>query len=172
MSVITKGLYTEAKYVFQNTFLSGDIDEDKIIPYILRAQELYVFDWLGQPLYERIDDLIDTGDINLPANEDYLLLARDYIAPAVDYLTASEFLRYGLFTAGDNGIYKKNAEDSTPATQQELSKLIGALMSTAENKWSVAYDYLCQNTGRYPEYVTVQSEQRPPSHEVYNLGIL
>lgn len=169
---VTRGLYTEAKNIFQNTFLSGDIDEDKIIPYIVRAQELYLFDKIGQRLYEHIDGLIHAETITDAANAAYNTLAVQYLAPCVDYWAASEYLRYGGYTASDNGIYRKQADNATVATQSEIQKLIGALESAAENKWSVAWDFLCQNTGDYPEYFTTEAQQRPPSQVVYKKPFL
>ncbi len=166
-AIVTKSLYSTTEQVVTNTFISGDLDPDKLIPFIKRAQELYLFDRLGQALYNKMDNLIDTDEIDDAGNEDYKTLAVDYIAPCVDYWSAALYVRSGGFIAADNGIFKKEADNSTPATAAEKRRLMDLLEGTAENLWSVADDLLCANSSKYPEYNQANSEQRPSSFEVY-----
>ena len=171
-AIRTKSLYSSTEDVITNTFINGDLDTDKLIPYIKRAQELYLIDRLGQALYNHLDNLIDTDEINDAGNEDYLTLAVEYIAPCVDYWAAAEFIRFGGYQVADNGVFKKTAENATPASRGEIIRLIDALQSTAENLWSIADDLLCNQSSRYPEYNQANGEQRPSSFEVYSMDFM
>lgn len=59
--------------------LDANLDERTLLPVVKYVQDEMVHNLIGTKLYERLIGLIDTGEINLPANEHYKELLRGYI---------------------------------------------------------------------------------------------
>jgi uncharacterized protein YueI len=57
------------------SILNGNLDVDDFIQYIKIAQDITIQNYLGTDLYNKFQDLILSGDINLNANADYKIVA-------------------------------------------------------------------------------------------------
>ena len=162
---MARSLFTNKNNIIKNTLISGDIDEDKIVPHIEAAQDIDLFNLLGQNLYERIDDLVADNEIRTVGNENYLNLLRKFIVPMIEQYAAARFLQYARYTVSEKGVFVHSASNSTPASKGEVDTLIQNIRERAERYATNMYDHLCTNSELYPEYVTTDSEQTPPSHE-------
>ena len=62
-------LFITPKDLKQNTLIDGSVDVDKFIQFIKIAQQIHLQNYLGGKLYDKISDLIISGDISLPAKQ-------------------------------------------------------------------------------------------------------
>lgn len=162
---MARSLFTNKTNIIRNTLISGDIDEDKLTPHIEAAQDIDLFNLIGQNLYERLDNLVADAQIRLTPNADYLTLMTRYIVPYIEQYAAARFLQYGRYTIGEKGIFIHTSTGGTAATFEEVSMIIDDITARGERYGTDMYNYLCTNSNLYPEYITTNSEQTPPSHE-------
>ena len=186
---MARSLWITTSDVFKNTGLQADIDNDKIIPFIERAQDVKMQDLLGSRLYKRLDDLVynggqdprvqpniyedGTGDGTPNDFTNYFNLlynpSEDFdIRRCLEQWTAYYFLKYGQYTISEKGVFKFSATEGTPATDTEVKRLRDHLRGDAEWYQSRLYDYLCQFSGNFPEYTTTLAEDLPPSYRPYS----
>lgn len=150
--------------------ISGDIDHDKLAPAIIDAQDVDVFNLLGQPLFEHIDGLIAGGTIRNTENENYLNLLERYIRPMLWKYAGSRFIKKSRYTVSDEGVSIHNPTNGSPATQAEIDELSWEEKQFAERYANDLYNHLCTNNNLYPEYGSANSEQTPFSSEPFDFG--
>lgn len=63
----TRSLFIDGSDVFRNTLIQGDLDPDKIVPFIEAAQEVDLQDWLGSFFYQTLDLLVYNAESLTPA---------------------------------------------------------------------------------------------------------
>ena len=174
-------LFFDAESVFRNTSLRSNIDSDKIIPSIEWVHNVKFVDLLGTKLMEKLDDLVRTGvdasntGIFAPENSNYYRLIwqptsknRD-LTQVGQHWAAWHYLREGGYTIDNKGNYKEGAQGgSVVATDDEVQKLMNYAKSTAEFYWARLEDHIQNNTGLYPEYITSEAEDLPPTSNRYS----
>ena len=161
---MAKSIFVRPTDIVRNTLISGDIDGDKIVPHIEAAQDIDVFNLLGQNLYEKIDDLVHSREIYDVQNADYLNLLRNFIVPMVEQYSAARFLKYARYTVSEKGVFVHSSSDGSPASDADVQEIIGDIVERGERYATNMYNHLCQNSALYPEYTTTDSEDVPPSH--------
>ena len=178
---MSKALWISPQRVTRNSLIDGDIDHNKLVPHIEGAQDMDVFNLLGQPLFERIDDLIankdnnDATSINHASNADYkdLVVNPEYgVRPMLEQYAVARFLRYARYTINDKGVFVHTATNATAAEKEETDALIQDVREKAEMYANNLYNYICFNTRRFPEYVSITSTKTPPSNEPFDYGFL
>lgn len=112
---MARSLFVRPQDVIKNTLIDGDIDSDKLIPHIEAAQDVDLFNLLGQNLYEHIDGLIADNEIRNSGNEAYLNLTTTFIRPMIEQYAAARFLQYARYTINDKGVFIHSANNATAA---------------------------------------------------------
>ena len=64
-------LFVTTKDIKRYSILNGNLDPDKLIFYVEIAMDTSVQMYTGTVLFEKVQSLISSGDINLPANAKY-----------------------------------------------------------------------------------------------------
>lgn len=167
---MARSLFISPADVFANTLISGDTDHDKIVPHLEAAQDVDLFNLLGQNLYEHIDNLIADGVINEAANAAYKNLLDRYITPYLEQYAAARYLQYARYTVSEKGVFIHATTAGTSATRDEVEALVQDIRERGERYGNDMYEHICSNTVLYPEYITTNSEQVPPSHTPYDFG--
>jgi hypothetical protein len=80
------------------TSISQNVDSGSLRQAIRTSQLINVQETLGTSLYNKLTDLVDTGDITGSTNSNYRSLLDDYVVDVV--------IQYSLFYALDDFIYK------------------------------------------------------------------
>ena len=78
--------------------IGQNVDSGSLRQAIRTAQLINCQESLGTSLYNKLTDLVSTGDISLPANSNYKTLLDDYVVDVT--------IQYSLFYALDDFIYK------------------------------------------------------------------
>lgn len=103
----------------KNTWLSGNIDKDKLRQCILDAQTERLEVLLGEKLYEKICAEYDADNLE----DEYLTLYTDYIKPFLIRQSALEYLKIGAFSVSNNGIFQPTSQNAQPISDAQLQVL-------------------------------------------------
>jgi hypothetical protein len=124
----------------------------KLNPQILNAQILYTEPILGSSLYEKLETLIDTNDININTYSDYKTLLTNMIAPSVVFHTLELFIPINSYQIADGGTFQyqpSNASYSPLDDIDRMSKRYQIIGSKYDDKLQ---RYLCENSNLFAEY--------------------
>tara|TARA_R100001440_G_scaffold74567_1_gene100207 strand:- start:588 stop:1088 length:501 start_codon:yes stop_codon:yes gene_type:complete len=150
------------------TAANGNIDNDKLLPFIKTAQDKYIQNYLGSDLYNKIKSDIVGG--TLAGN--YLSLLTDYIQPMLLHWSLVEYLPFGSVSIGNGGIFQKNPENSTAITKEHVDYLVEKVSSTAQFYTDRFIDYIKSNNNLFPEYFTNSNEDMYPDDVAYFTGLV
>ena len=130
----------------KNTWLSGNIDKDKLRQCILDAQAERLEVLLGEKLYEKIcaDYEADT------LRDEYLTLYTDYIKPFLIRQSALEYLKIGAFSVSNNGIFQPTSQNAQPISDAQLQVLKDEMSIKANAYADRMHRWLKQNN--LPEF--------------------
>ena len=132
------------------TAANGNIDNDKLLPFINQAQDIHIQNYLGTDLYNRIKADIVASTLTNP----YLALVNDYIKPMLLHWSMVEYLPYAGVNISNGGIYTKNPENSTALTRDDVDSLIERARTTAQFYTNRFIDYMQSGVAptSFPEY--------------------
>ena len=150
------------------TAANGNIDNDKLLPFIKTAQDKYIQNYLGSDLYNKIKSDIEGG--TLAGN--YLSLVTDYIKPMLLHWSLVEYLPFGSVNIANGGIYQKNPENSTAITKEHVDYLVEKVSSTAQFYTDRFIDYIKSNNNLFPEYYSNSNEDMYPDDVAYFTGLV
>lgn len=149
---MAKVLFISETKLKDQTAINEQVDSRELRTAILNAMDINVQNTLGTKLYEKIQDLIENGQINNSQYADYKELLNDYIQP----LTVS----YSYWYALDNffvkfmaaGLVQNRNEQGLPIDIKTLQYLKSNAKDTAEWYDNIIRRHLCANQNLYPEY--------------------
>lgn len=157
-------LLASPAYVRKITDIGRGVDEEKLVPAMILAQDKHIQLYLGTKLYERVKtDAENMGD----AEADYVLLIDTYVRRAVVWWTVVELLPE-LYTQVDNaGVVHRSADrsETTEATQFNLK--LERARQNAHFYTERLITYLQNNNERYNEYTSNLDEDIRPEPRVY-----
>ena len=138
--------------LLERTPLGGNIDNDKITPHILTAQDIHVQNILGTKLYDDIVLQVEDGSIA----GDNLLLWEKYIKPVLCHYAASDFYLFHAYTIANGGVYRHQSENSFTPDLSEVQVLHDEQKNKAVHYRSMIVDFLCHYSYKYPAYTEYQ----------------
>jgi len=135
-----------------NTPINENVDTSELRFCIQQAQTIQIQETLGTNLYEKILDLVDTGNISLPANSNYKSLLDNYIQPTL--------ISYAYYLGLDNffvkfiniGLVQNRSEQGQPIDIKTLQFLKTNAKNQAEFNDNLLRRHLIFRSGLYPEY--------------------
>lgn len=156
-----KALFVTRHDISVFTAANGNIDNDKILPFLNQAQDIHIQNYLGTELYVKIQNDITANPQTLV--DPYLSLLRDYIKPMLLHWAMVEYLPYAGVNIANGGIYTKNPENSTALTKDHVDSLIERSRTTAQFYTNRFIDFMQNNAaGLIPEYYSNSQEDMYP----------
>ena len=147
-----KALFISIADLKAKSIIDGNTDADKLIHQIEVAQDMHIQNYLGGKLYDKLQDLIISGDIDLPANSDYKDLRDDYIKPMLIWFTQLEYLPFAMFKIDNGGINRHRGQESDTVDFRDVDRMQSKITDRAEFYTKRFLDYICFNTQKFPEY--------------------
>jgi hypothetical protein len=147
-----KALFITVQDLKAKSIISGSTDADKLIHYIEVAQDIHIQNYLGGSLYDKLQALIISGDINLAGNSDYKALRDSYIKPMLTWFTQAEYLPFAMFKIDNGGVAKHRGEDSDTVNFSDVDRMMSKINDRAEFYTRRFLDYMCNNSNKFPEY--------------------
>jgi hypothetical protein len=134
------------------TAISGNLDVDDFIQYIKISQDITIQNYLGTQLYNKLQALILSGDINNNEFADYKSLLITYIKPMLIHWAMVYYLPFAAYTIANKGVFKHTSENATNVEKNEVDFLIEKERDIAESYTQRFIDYICFNNNLFPEY--------------------
>ena len=156
---MSKALFVTRHDISVFTAANGNVDNDKLLPRILIAQDIHIQNYLGTDLYNKIQaDIVGSSLV-----DPYLSLLNDYIKPMLLHWSMVEYLPYAGVNISNGGIYTKNPENSTALSKEHVDSLIERSRTTAQFYTNRFIDYMQNNAaGLIPEYYSNSQEDMYP----------
>ena len=145
---MSKALFITRHDISVFTAANGNIDNDKLLPFIKKAQDIHIQNYLGTDLYNKIQADIVAGTLT----GNYLNLVNDYIKDMLLDWSMVEYLPYAGVNIANGGIYTKIPENSTALTKEHVDSLIEKSRTTAQFYTNRFIDYMSFNNELFPEY--------------------
>lgn len=159
---MAKVLFIQRKDIVQFTASNGNVDTDKLLPYIFMAQEIEVQRLLGTKLYDKLKSDINAGTLA----GDYLSLVDTYCKPILIHYAMMYALPYLSVTISNGGVYRNNPENATALNSDEINTLIEKERDAAQYFSTRMIDYLNFNASSlFPEYYTNSNENISPDYD-------
>lgn len=159
---MSKVLFIQRKDLVTFTSANGNIDTDKLLPYVDMAQSIEVQRLLGTKLYDKLKADITGGTLT----GNYLTLVDTYIKPILIHYAMMYALPYLSVTISNGGVYRNNPENATALSSDEINTLVEKERDAAQYFSQRMIDFLNFNAGsQFPEYYTNSNEDISPDYE-------
>jgi len=160
-----KALFITIQDLKAKSIISGNTDADKLIHFIEVAQDIHIQNYLGGKLYDKLQALIISGDIDLPANSDYKSLRDVYIKPMLIWFTQSEYFPFSMFKVDNGGVSKHRGEESDSVNFTDIDRMMSKINDRAEFYTIRFLDHITFNSTKYPEYTNNQNGDMYPDKD-------
>ena len=167
---MSKALFMSVKDLKDKSIIDGNTDGDKLIHFIEVAQDIHIHQYLGSSLYEKLQALILSGDIDDVANSNYKKLRDDYIKPCLIWFTQVEYLPFSRFTIDNSGLTNHRSQNDEIVELREVDRLVSKARERAEFYSQRFVDYLCNNSNLFPEYLNNSNEDLRPNRDNNNFS--
>jgi hypothetical protein len=143
-------LFISRNDIIRRSPVGGNIDPEKLVPFIKTAQDKYIWIMLGSVLYYYLQD-------NIAANTlagQYRVLVNEYIIDTLVHYSLVEALPFLSYTIGNGGIVKNiSSEQAVSPTKPEVDYLLQKELSTAQFYAERLVNYLIAQNTLYPQYL-------------------
>ncbi len=150
-----------------STAVNYNVDTAFLLPFLKIAQDKHLQIILGTQLYDKISTDINTNALTGV----YKTLVDNYVQDCLVHYGLVEALPYISYQIKNGSITQKNSENGTAATRQDVNYLVQKERDTAEFYGQRLVDYLCENSGSYPEYSNNSGADISPISNAYYTGI-
>ena len=147
--------------IMTRTALSGNIDTDKLTPFIKTAQDIHIQSLLGTVLLDKI--LSDIYDGTLSTTYENLVL--DYVKPVLIHYAVADFMSFHSYSVENGGIYKHISDTGEVVSKDEVDALVKRQRDIADHYRSILVRHLVLNDELYPEYSAYQDDGIYPSNK-------
>ena len=149
---MAQALLISTEDVKRFTVLNGNLDPDDFIQYIKISQDITIQNYLGTDLYDKLQSLIISNEIDDVVNTDYKTLLVTYLKPMLIHWAMVYYLPFAAYTIGNKGVFKHTSENATNVDKNEVDFLVERERDIAEHYTQRFIDYICFNNNKYPEY--------------------
>ena len=167
---MSKALFITVKDLKDNSIIDGNTDGDKLIHFIEVAQDINIHQYLGTSLYDKLQSLILSNDINNASNANYKYLRDQYIKPCLIWFTQIEFLPFSMFTIDNGGLTRHRGNNEDVIAFDEVDRLTHKAQARADFYTQRMIDYLCDNSNLFPEYLNNTGSDLDPNRDNNNFS--
>lgn len=132
--------------------INEDVDPVTLSKIIFDVQQVKIYALLGSGLYNKLIELIESGDVDEPTNSKYKELLDDYVSNALASWVYVSALPRMTFQFTDKGLQERNGNHSSAASSTALKTMVGQATTDAEFISDRVREYLCKNSTHFPEY--------------------
>jgi superfamily I DNA/RNA helicase len=148
--------FISTTFLKEHSTISRNVDDDTLIPYIWRAQDINLQQILGTTFYDRLIDGVVNNNLN--SDEDSLL--RNYIQQMIVEWTIYYVLPSINMKMTNKSVTQDSSEFGTPSSLDDVKYLRQNVRDMAEFYSKRLTTYLCDfgNT-LFPEYANPSSNE-------------
>lgn len=164
--------FISVDYLKAHTTINNNVDNNLLNNAIFEAQAIHIQTAMGSKLYNKLCNLISSGDITLPANAVYKTLLDEYVQECVSYWSWVEAIPYIAMKVVNKGVERQISDYSNEAELKEVEYLRDEIRNKAEFFSQRMIDYLQANHDKYPELLENHSiDEMHPSGSQYFSGL-
>lgn len=141
-------LFIDRNNLIKRSSLSGNIDPDRIIPFIYTAQSKFILPILGTMLYKKLQEDIVSNSLS----GNYKILVEDYITDTLVHYSVCEYLPFSLYHIAQGGTLSYQPENIVKPDKRDVDFLLQKSLQTAQFFSERLTDYLIANNTLFPEY--------------------
>ena len=138
--------------VLHYSTISANIDPYKINPIIHSAEILYLEPILGSTLYDKLIDLVSTGEITGSTWVNYNTLLINYVTPSVVYHTLELFIPLNSFEIADGGTFRMTPSNAEYSPLNDIDRIVSKYKIIGDKFDDKLVKYLCKNSSLFTEY--------------------
>jgi hypothetical protein len=136
--------------IIKRTPLGGNVDPEKIIPFVKTAQDKYILIALGTVLYDKLQADIAAGTLT----GKYRTLVDEYIIDCLVHYSMVEALPFLAYSISNGGIVKNiSSEQATSPDKNDIDFLLQKELATAQFYAERLVTFLIAFSFDYPEYL-------------------
>ena len=155
-------LFIDDNYLKQYSPLGKSIDVDEIYPFVSSAQDVYIQDVLGTPLYNdfltKTSNMIVGTGVTFSSYEWNLL---NLCSKALVYWTTYMSLPHIYLKIRNAGVIKSQSENTTNSDLSEMKYLREEMKNLGEFWNTRCVTYLCQYSVNFPLYQAASTDMYP-----------
>lgn len=141
--------FISERYLKDNSPMGDNVDMKDIYPYAKSAEDMYIQEAIGTPLYDRLISGLSASPQNITANETALLRV---IRSAMVYWTCYDALPFMWMKLRNIGLVKQSGDNLETVSEQEMGYIRKELKNKADFYMKRLQDYLCENRELFSEY--------------------
>ena len=142
-------LFCSRNDIVKRTPLGGNVDPDKVIPFVKTAQDKYLLIALGTVLYNYLQTQVAAGTLTGV----YKTLVDEYIIDTLVHYSMVEALPFLAYSIGNTGITKNlNSEQGASPNKNDIVYLLQKELATAQFYAERLVNYLIAQNTLYPQY--------------------
>lgn len=157
-------LFIDDQYLRDNSPLGKSIDIDEIYSFVSSAQDVYIQDILGTPLYEdmvtKASNYVSGSGSTFSTYEWNLL---DLCSKSLTYWTVYMALPSIYMKIRNAGVVRSSSEDTQNVDLSEMKYLREEQKNLAEFWATRAVNYICANSTQFPLYNAASDDMYPQS---------
>lgn len=159
-------LFIDDEYLKTYTPLGKSIDVDQIYPFVSEAQNIYIQDLLGTPLYNYLEYKLYSGlTFSTPYFTQKEIDLVNICSKALAYWTIYLALPHLAIQIRNIGVARATSDNTTVSTVQEL-KYIREEMSNLAEFWNQrVINYICENSQDFPLYNAASDDIYPTTYQ-------
>lgn len=164
MSIPAIYLIANPAYMRQITDLNQQVDDQRIVPAMVLAQDKHIQAYLGTKLYNKVLDYVSTGI----APDDYVTLIDTHVRRCTCWWTMVELLPMLNTRIDAMGII----QGENTVEPIEITKKVERARQNAHFYTERMISFLQYNSEKYPEYnSSVDDQMRAEPHVYYQSGL-
>lgn len=144
-------LLVSEDYIKESSNISDNLYGKYLLPAVREAQELNLTEFIGEGLYNRIIELVDTGDITLPDNVAYKALLDDYIRKYLMYQALANIVPYANVAMSNIGTVVHNDEHVQTLSQGNIELVQNDYQFKADAYCAKMQRHILDNIDAFPE---------------------
>jgi len=133
------------EYLKASSLVDWNVTPEKILPYIIEAQELKLEPLIGTKLYRKLQENSLTFE--------YELLLDKYVMKYLLHQALSSYLKVAAYNVQQGGIYRHNPTDADPVEHFEISLLVKNEQYKSDEYSKRMVNFLKKYPTYYPEYL-------------------
>ena len=154
----------------KNSVVNNNVDGMYLLPAIEYAQDAGLQPIIGTKLYDKLMDLVETGQIT--GATDYKYLLDEYVTQYLINKVTADIQIPLSYKMRNQGVVQQTADNTYVPNMKDLQYVIQHYQNQADFYGNRMSDYLRANRMKYPEYCSVDSCADMPSNKgAYNTGI-
>ena len=139
------------------TNISDNLSGDYLLPSIKLAQDIDLEETIGTPLLHKIQELIDTNEINNESNINYKHLLDNYIQPFLCYATIAHITIPIAFKLTNSGVLRTEDEKMYNVSANEVDKVKYHYQHLADTYKYRLQRYLIAHYNQFPQLLEYKS---------------